>query len=90
MRIFPKTIFFLILTALAWPEQSGKPSDFIPQGYREIGRHSGDLNGDGRDDVVLIIKKNDPKQIVTNFTGQRVDRNRRGIIILFRSRTPID
>ncbi|WP_223162224.1 hypothetical protein [Nitratifractor salsuginis] len=85
MRLFPKLIFFLMFTALAWTSQT-KPGDFIPKGYREVERYKGDLNGDGRDDLVLIIKRIDKRNIVTDFAGQKVDRNRRGIIILFKSR----
>jgi len=85
MFFFKKTVFFLMLITLICSAQSNKPSDFIPKGYREFGRQLGDLNGDGKNDIVLIVKKIDKNRIVTNFSGQRVDRNRRGIIILFKS-----
>ncbi|MDN3710403.1 hypothetical protein QW060_26655 [Myroides ceti] len=43
----------------------------------------GDLNKDGRDDCVLIIKDTDKSKVVINSYNQLVDRNRRGIIVLF-------
>ena len=85
MLLFQKTVFLLILTTFGCLAQSNKPSDFIPKGYKEVERYLGDLNGDGKNDIVLIIKKTDKNRIVTNFAGQKVDRNRRGIIILFKS-----
>ena len=44
----------------------------------------GDLNDDGLKDCVLIVKKSDTTNIVTNRSDKRVDRNRRGIIVLFK------
>ncbi len=58
--------------------------DFIPKGYVEYEKYFGDLNKDGQDDCVLIIKKTDKNNVVTNQFGEKVDRNRRGIIILFK------
>ncbi len=60
-------------------------SGFIPDGYVEFEKHFGDLNKDGVDDCVLIIKDTDSANIVVNRFDERVDRNRRGIIILFKT-----
>ena len=65
--------------------QESEPSDFIPTGYTEFETYFGDLNKDGQKDCVLIIKKTDTTNIVTNRFDERVDRNRRGIIVLFRN-----
>lgn len=43
----------------------------------------GDLNQDGRSDAVLIIKDTQKEKVVENRFGEIVDRNRRGLVILF-------
>lgn len=67
--------------------RSTDPSDFIPDGYVEYERVSGDLNDDGLDDCVLIIKGTDLSKVVINNYDKEVDRNRRGVIILFNTDT---
>ena len=44
---------------------------------------NGDLNNDGIEDCVLIIKGTDKKQIIIDEYRGKLDRNRRGIIVLF-------
>ena len=58
-------------------------TDFIPKGYKLFEKISGDLNKDGLEDCVLIIKATRKDGIVKNSFDKVVDRNRRGIIILF-------
>ena len=53
----------------------------IPDGYVQFQKISGDLNNDGKDDQVLIIKATDPDKVVMNRFDKKVDRNRRGILI---------
>ena len=71
-----------------------KPSDFIPKGYvihkyeggvsaGEWDEIKGDLNKDGLEDVVLIIKGTDKSKIIQHEYRGKLDRNRRGIIVLF-------
>ncbi len=81
MKILP----FLLLAILGCKAQNNKPSDFIPKEYIEFEKYFGDLNNDGLEDCVLINKKTDPVNIVTNRFDKKVDRNRRGIIVLFKS-----
>ncbi len=57
---------------------------FLPKGYVIFEKINGDLNNDGIDDCVLIIKGTDKKQIVKDEYRGELDRNRRGIIILFK------
>ena len=64
--------------------QSSMPSNFIPEGYVESETYFGDLNNDKIDDCVLVIKETNTSAIVTNRFGNKVDRNRRGIIVLFK------
>ncbi len=80
------------IIALLWislscaQEKKTNPAYFIPKGYTEFEKYFGDLNKDGLQDCVLIIKKIDSKQIVLNKFNEKVDRNRRGIIILFKTK----
>ena len=75
---------FFLLTVLGCKAQDKEPSDFIPKGYALFEKYFGDLNKDGLDDCVLIIKKTDTTNIVTNRFDKKVDRNRRGIVVLFK------
>lgn len=81
LKILP---FFLLIT-FGCKAQKAEPSDFIPKGYTEFKKYFGDLNKDVQNDCVLIIKKTDTTNIVTNRFDEKVDRNRRGIIVLFRN-----
>ena len=58
-------------------------TDFIPKGYKLFEKISGDLNKDGLEDCVLIIKATRKDGFVKNSFDKVVDRNRRGIIVLF-------
>ena len=58
-------------------------TDFIPKGYKLFEKISGDLNKDGLDDCVLIIKATRKDGFERDYEGKLIDRNRRGIIILF-------
>ncbi|MGG6231527.1 hypothetical protein [Tenacibaculum sp. SDUM215027] len=80
LRIFP----LLLLTIINCNAQNNKPSDFIPKEYVEFEKYFGDLNKDGKEDCVLIIKKTDKNNIIKNRFDKNVDKNRRGIIVLFK------
>ena len=58
-------------------------TDFIPKGYKLFKKISGDLNKDGLDDCVLIIKATRKDGFERDYEGKLIDRNRRGIIVLF-------
>jgi len=59
------------------------PIDFLPQGYSLVQKITGDLNNDAIEDCVLLIQGTDKTKITKNQNNDRVDRNRRGVIILF-------
>ena len=77
---------FLLLIAFNCKAQNNALSNFIPKGYTLFEKSFGDLNKDGANDCVLIIKKTDTANIVTNRFNKKVDRNRRGIIVLFKNK----
>ena len=60
------------------------PDDFLPVGYVIFEKVNGDLNNDGVDDCILIIKGTEKKQIIKDKYRGILDRNRRGIIVLFK------
>lgn len=76
---------FFLITIIVGHSQQNKPSDFIPEGYTEFSKQFEDLNKDGQDDCIIMIKKVDPSNIVINDFDEEVDRNRRGIIVLFKN-----
>ncbi|QQB74931.1 hypothetical protein I6H56_05630 [Fusobacterium canifelinum] len=51
------------LLAINLPEKANKVEDFIPKEWKKLVVKQGDLNKDKIDDVVLVIEKNDPKNI---------------------------
>jgi len=73
----------LTTTVFGQVEQKQKPSDFLPKGYVVVEKIIGDLDKDSIEDCVLIIKGTDTSKIVTDEYRGKLDRNRRGIIVLF-------
>lgn len=67
-------------------KQKKSPSDFIPEGYVIFDKVLGDLNKDGMEDCVLIIKGTDKTKIIKDEYRGELDRNRRGLIILFNNK----
>ncbi|SDI30819.1 hypothetical protein [Chryseobacterium jejuense] len=61
------------------------PADFVPKGYKIFEKSYGDLNKDGLEDCMLIIKKIDAANIVNHESRGKLDMNRRGIIVLFKN-----
>ena len=79
------TLTFLLSLVMSCKVQNHDPSFFIPKGYIEVDKYFGDLNKDGKDDCVLLIKKTDTNHMITNSSGLKVDRNRRGILVVFKN-----
>ena len=55
---------------------------YVPASYHLIEAIEGDLNKDGLKDVVLVVKATDPSAFVEHEYRGRLDRNRRGMIVL--------
>lgn len=70
--------------------QKKNRTEFLPKGYIISEKIYGDLNKDGVEDRILIIKGTDKKNIVINRFDKEVDRNRRGIIIQFKENDNYD
>ncbi len=59
---------------------------FIPNGFNLVETHcQADFNKDGKKDCVLLIKDTQESAWETTINDQWVDRNRRGIVILFQT-----
>ncbi|WP_462379760.1 hypothetical protein [Pseudomonas sp. Marseille-QA0892] len=69
--------------AFAGERSARQPTDFIPDGYVVFEASKGDLNKDGREDHVFVIKGTDKSQWVSDEYRGDLDRNRRGLIIAF-------
>jgi hypothetical protein len=78
-------LIILYLTIISCKTQTNELNDFIPEGYVEFEKYFGDLNKDKQDDCVILIKKIDGNSVVINQFNEKVDRNRRGIIVLFKN-----
>lgn len=65
-------------------EQKKNPNDFIPDKFVAFDTIIGDLNKDGQEDYVLIIKGTEKSRFVDHESRGKLDRNRRGIIVLLK------
>lgn len=64
--------------------ETGKTiADFVPEGYKIFQEIKGDLNKDGVEDCIVIIKGTKKENIIADEYRGKLDRNRRGIIVLF-------
>jgi len=81
MRI--KALFIFFVPLALWSQNDTALAPFIPKGYRIFDRVEGDLNKDGTIDMVLVIKGTDRSKFITDEYRGELDRNRRGLIVLF-------
>jgi hypothetical protein len=57
----------LVIPPVTYPalaRHASSVEDFVPKGWRIETKLSGDLNADGRDDVVLVLRGSDPRNII--------------------------
>ena len=66
------------------PEAKNNLTDFVPEGYIIFEKVFGELNKDSLEDCIIIIKGSDKNKIVKDEYRGELDRNRRGIIVLFK------
>lgn len=75
----------MLLSFGAHAESPSIPATVVPKNYKVVETIRGDLNKDGQEDIVLLIKATDLSQWVKDERGQKVDRNRRGLIVLLKN-----
>lgn len=80
----------LATTAFGQEKKKQISIDFLPKGYVIFEKINGDLNKDGIEDCILIIKGTDKSQIVKDEYRGKLDRNRRGIILLFNKKDHLE
>lgn len=73
--------------SLAFKKRTEEFAGFIPAKYRITQIIEGDLNKDEKGDCILIVKDTDADNIVDDEYRGELDRNRRGIVILFKDGT---
>lgn len=81
---FTLALLLLSSIAIAQPTDKKNPKVFIPTGFELVSSVEGDLNKDGVADKVFFIKATDKGAYEKNEFGELVDRNRRGLVILFK------
>lgn len=66
------------------PVQGATVADFVPKGWRIEFQPKGDLDKDGRDDVVLVLRMDEPANIVVNegLGASEFDTNPRLLAVL--------
>lgn len=75
----------IIFISFGCKAQNKDINNFVPEDYIIYETNYGDLNKDGQEDCILIIKGTSKTNIVVNDYDETVDRNRRGIIVLFKN-----
>lgn len=59
----------LVIPAVTYPNLPGEgatPEAFVPQGWKLEAQHKGDLNKDSKDDLVIVLRMNEPKNVIAN------------------------
>ncbi len=83
---YPLLTLLLIITIslLGHAQYKQAPIDFLPKGHVVYRKIIGDLNKDGIADCILLIKGTDSQKIVNDRYRGKLDKNRQGLIILFK------
>ena len=71
-----------------FPQKAKAVDDFIPTGWKKILTTNGDLNKDKLEDTVIVIEKEDKKNIKKNdgFGPEELNLNPRILLVLFKQK----
>ena len=92
-----RKLFFILLLFLIssiyvfgenFPQKAKTVNDFIPKGWKKILTTNGDLNKDKLEDAVIVIEKEDKKNIKKNdgFGPEELNLNPRILLVLFKQK----
>ena len=92
-----RKLFFILLLFLIssiyvfgenFPQKAKTVNDFIPKGWKKILTTNGDLNKDKLEDTVILIEKEDKKNIKKNdgFGPEELNLNPRILLVLFKQK----
>ena len=92
-----RKLFFILLLFLIssiyvfgenFPQKAKTVNDFIPKGWKKILTTNGDLNKDKLEDTVIVIEKEDKKNIKKNdgFGPEELNLNPRILLVLFKGK----
>ncbi|BEO94262.1 hypothetical protein A447_00681 [Fusobacterium vincentii ATCC 51190] len=92
-----RKLFFILLLFLIssiyvfgenFPQKAKTVNDFIPKGWKKILTTNGDLNKDKLEDTVIVIEKEDKKNIKKNdgFGPEELNLNPRILLVLFKQK----
>ena len=92
-----RKLFFILLLFLIssiyvfgenFPQKAKTVNDFIPKGWKKILTTNGDLNKDKLEDTVIVIEKEDKKNIKKNdgFSPEELNLNPRILLVLFKQK----
>ena len=92
-----RKLFFILLLFLIssiyvfgenFPQKAKTINDFIPKGWKKILTANGDLNKDKLEDTVIVIEKEDKKNIKKNdgFGPEELNLNPRILLVLFKQK----
>ena len=92
-----RKLFFILLLFLIssiyvfgenFPQKAKTVNDFIPKGWKKILTTNGDLNKDKLEDTVIVIEKEDKKNIKKNdgFGPEELKLNPRILLVLFKQK----
>jgi len=86
IKFFRCIAWSVLLISIGAEAQNPQPdfSQFVPAVYKITDKIYGDLNKDGLEDCVLLIKGTEKGLLVKNEYQEELDHNRRGIIVLFK------
>ena len=78
-------IICFVLGTITCGAQNKTIADFIPEGHVLFEKYNGGVSINGKEACIIITKKVNEDNIVMNYYDEMVDRNRRGIIVLFKN-----
>jgi hypothetical protein len=67
----------LVIPDVAYPalaRHAASADGFAPKGWRVESKAAGDLNGDGAEDLVLVLRQHDPRNVLDNSGNMGVDK----------------